>query len=64
MRLPCLSGGLNGMFKNPETCPQSGNAVFKTISTILAVTTTVLTSLLELVIVFLPGLLSQFFAGN
>lgn len=55
------SSGLNDIIKERQGDPQSSDTVYKAITTVLAVTTTVLNPVLELIIVFLPNIISSFF---
>ncbi|MCK5855450.1 MAG: dynamin family protein [Sulfurovaceae bacterium] len=57
------SNGLNDLLKNRKDKSTGKDATYKAITTVLAVTTSVLTPLLELVVVFLPDILSAIFGS-
>jgi len=55
--------GLNALLKNRQDGGKDNDAIYKVITTVLAVTTTVLAPVLELLIVFLPEILSSLFSS-
>lgn len=58
------SNSLNNLLKDRQGNAKGKDAAYKAITTVLAVTTTVLAPVLELVIVFLPDILSALFASS
>ena len=58
------SNGLNNILKNRQGNAKNKDATYKVLTTVLAVTTTVLSPILELVIVFLPDIISALFASS
>ena len=52
--------GLNGLVSRRQS-KENMDKIYKSITTVLAVTTTVLAPILEVIIIFLPDLLSKFF---
>jgi len=58
------SNGLNDILKNRQGSAKNKDATYKVLTTVLAVTTTVLSPILELVIVFLPDIISALFASS
>lgn len=57
------SNGLNSILKARQNNSKSATTSYKAITTVLAVTTTVISPILELVIVFLPEILSALFGS-
>ncbi|HFU75957.1 MAG TPA: hypothetical protein ENK66_06895 [Arcobacter sp.] len=57
------SSGLDKLIKDREGQADNNDKLYKIITTILSVTTTVVTPIVELIIIFLPELLSVFFAS-
>jgi GTPase SAR1 family protein len=58
--LKSAANGLNNLVKN-RNATENASKIYKTTTTVLAVTTTVLNPILEVVIIFLPDLLSGIF---
>ncbi len=56
-----VSSGLNNILKDRQDTSKGKDATYKILTTVLAVTTTVLNPILELVIVFLPNIISALF---
>lgn len=57
------SSGL-GQIANSRSKNSSGGKVYKTITTVLSVTTTVIAPVLEIVLIFLPDIIKLFFGGS
>ena len=58
-----VSGGLESLLNKRKENNKDNDAIYKTITSVLAITTTVINPILELVIVFLPEILNSIFGS-